>query len=85
MPSGLSPTFWDWLDEVPRTPSGVLVSERGETRVRPVAVAFELWAGQAGRDLRRVHADALLARTPEHVWAEGRLTSAELARDPRGD
>lgn len=43
MASGLSPAYFDWLDEVARAPNGVLVQERGETRVRPVSLAFAEW------------------------------------------
>jgi hypothetical protein len=35
--------FFDWLDEVPRTPTGVLSYERGETRVQPISVVAAEW------------------------------------------
>ena len=40
MTSPVSFEFYDWLDEVPRTPTGVLAYDRGETRVCPVSDVF---------------------------------------------
>ena len=41
--TALPSAFFDWFDEQPRTPTGLLVNQRGETRVRPVSDAFAEW------------------------------------------
>ena len=42
----LSTEFFDWLDEMPCTPEGVLVQEGHETRVRPAVSVFAEWRSQ---------------------------------------
>jgi len=72
MPNTLSPEFFDWLDEQPRTPTGVLVIEGGETRVRPISYAFAEWRSRHPQPARTAspHPDVERRRNQLAIFAD---------------
>jgi hypothetical protein len=76
--------FFDWLDEVPRTPHGVLIhGGGGEMRVRPVEVAFAEWRS---RHLGGTSQPACPPRFPELERRRHQLAilTHMLEKDDRG-